>query len=162
MTDPDFAHLAALHTLGDDPVPPIVLELAGERRADLVWRNELGGLTFRIDDRYLKWNPRRTGVDLERERVRLEWISLATRRRALASGADDEAQWLLTAAVPGETVIGDTWRSPPAAGDPGHRHRPARHRRHPDRRRPGPLDVGGLGGSHPRLARPPARSNTNR
>ena len=112
MTDPDFAHLAALHTLGDDPVPPIVLELAGERPADLVWRNELGGLTFRIGDRYLKWNPRRTGIDLDRERVRLEWISARhPAPRVLASGADDEAQWLLTAAVPGETAVGDTWRA---------------------------------------------------
>ena len=112
MTDPDFAHLAALHTLGDDPVPPIVLELAGGRPADLVWRNELGGLTFRIDDRYVKWNPRRTGIDLERERVRLEWISARhPAPRVLASGADEEAQWLLTAAVPGETAVGDTWRA---------------------------------------------------
>ena len=112
MTDPDFAHLAALHTLGDDPVPPIVLELAGQRPVDLVWRNELGGLTFRIDDRYLKWNPRRTGLDLERERVRLEWLSdRHPAPRVLGSGADDEAQWLLTAAVPGETAVGDTWRA---------------------------------------------------
>ena len=112
MTDPDFSHLATLHTLGDDPVPPIVVELAGGRAVELVWRNELGGLTFRIDDRYLKWNPRRTGVDLERERVRLEWISDRHPRRASSPPAsDDEAQWLLTAAVPGETAVGDTWRA---------------------------------------------------
>jgi kanamycin kinase len=112
MTDPDFAHLAALHTQGDDPLPSIVLELAGERAADLVWRNELGGLTFRIDDRYLKWNPRRTDIDLERERVRLEWLSdRHPAPRVLASGADDEAQWLLTAAVPGGTAVGDRWRA---------------------------------------------------
>ena len=112
MTDPDFAHLAALHTLGDDPVPRIVAELAGGRPVDLVWRNELGGLTFRIGDQYLKWNPRRTGVDLDRERVRLEWISHRhPAPRVLASGADAEAQWLLTAAVPGQTAVGDTWRA---------------------------------------------------
>jgi kanamycin kinase len=45
------------------------------REPELVWRNELDGLTFRIGDRYLKWNPPSTGIDLERERVRLEWIS---------------------------------------------------------------------------------------
>ena len=102
MTEPDFSALAELHTLGDDPVPGVVVDLAAGRHADLVWRNELGGLTFRIDDRYVKWNPRRTGIDLELERRRLDWIS---RRHpapeVVDSGSDDEAQWLVTAAVPG-------------------------------------------------------------
>ena len=75
MTAPDFAALAAQHTLGDDPVPDVVLEIGAGRRAQLTWRNELGGLTFRIDDTFVKWNPRRTGVDLDRERRRLEWIA---------------------------------------------------------------------------------------
>lgn len=78
-----------------------------------MWRNDLGGSTFRLgDDRYVKWNPFATGIDLERERVRLEWIS--TRHPApkvLAWGADEQAQWLVTAAVPGETAVGDTWRA---------------------------------------------------
>jgi kanamycin kinase len=112
MTDPDFARLAALHTLGEDPVPHIVTEIAGGCTIDLVWRNELGGLTFRLADQFVKWNPRRTGIDLERERVRLAWIS--ERHPApyvIDWGADDEAQWLLTAAVPGECAVGDTWRA---------------------------------------------------
>lgn len=112
MTDPDFSHLAALHALGDDAVPEIVVELADDGPVEFVWRNDLGGLTFRIGDQYLKWNPRRTGIDLERERVRLEWLS---RRhpapRVIASGSDDGAQWLLTAALPGESAVGDTWRA---------------------------------------------------
>ena len=68
MTAPDFAGLAAQHALGDDPVPEAVLELAAGRPAELVWRNELGGLTFRMGDEFVKWNPRRTGVDLALER----------------------------------------------------------------------------------------------
>ena len=110
MAEDDFAHLADLHTLGDDPVPPVVLDLAAGAEVELVWRNELGGLTFRFSDRYLKWNPRRTGIDLQREVARLGWIS---RRhpapKVIHSGSDDEAQWLLTAAVPGEPAVGDTW-----------------------------------------------------
>lgn len=112
MADSDFSHLAAAHRIGDDAVPEVVLRLAGGRRAELVWRNELGGLTFRIGDEYVKWNPRHTGIDLERERVRLEWLS--GRHPApvvLDWRSDDEAQWLLTAAVPGECAVGDTWRA---------------------------------------------------
>ena len=65
-SDPDFSDLAAFHTLGDDRVPLVVLALAGRDDPELVWRNELGGLTFRIGERYVKWNPCRTGIDLER------------------------------------------------------------------------------------------------
>ncbi|MDQ4039726.1 MAG: phosphotransferase [Actinomycetota bacterium] len=112
MTDADFSHLAALHRLGDESVPQVVQDLATGHAADLVWRNELGGLTFRIEDRFVKWNPRGTGIDLDRERVRLEWISARhPAPRVLASAADDEAQWLVTAAVPGESAVGDTWRA---------------------------------------------------
>ena len=112
MTEPDFSHLGALHALGEDSVPEVVVKLAGDRPADLIWRNELGGLTFRIDDQFLKWNPRHTGIDLERERVRLTWLSdRHPSPRVIASGSDDEAQWLLTAALPGECAVGDTWRA---------------------------------------------------
>jgi kanamycin kinase len=112
VIDPDFSHLALQHTLGDDPVPAVVVELAGGRPADLVWRNDLGGLTFRIGEHFLKWNPRRTGIDLERERVRLEWIALRhPAPRVVDAGSDDEAQWILTEAVPGEPAVGDAWRA---------------------------------------------------
>ena len=70
----DFSRLASLHTLGDEPIPAVVLEVAAGADVELVG-NELGGLTFRFDDHYVKWSPRRTGIDLERERYRLRWIS---------------------------------------------------------------------------------------
>jgi kanamycin kinase len=112
VTAPDVAALAAQYTLGADPVPAVVLELAAGQPAELAWRNELGGLTFRIGDAFVKWNPHRTGVDLELERVRLEW--LADRHpapRVLSSGGDAEAQWLVTAAMRGESAVGDRWRA---------------------------------------------------
>lgn len=113
MTDEtEFAHLAQLHALGEDPIPPVVSEIAGEDEPDLVWRNELGGLTFQIGSRFVKWNPRRTGIDLERERERLEWIE--TRHpapRVLSYGASEDAQWLVTAALPGVCAVGDEWRA---------------------------------------------------
>lgn len=109
---PDSAALAAQHSLGDDPVPTVVLELAGRTQPELAWRNDLGGLTFRIGDRYVKWNPRRTGVDLRRERDRLDWlIGRHPAPRVLEWGEDDEAQWLITAALPGGCAVGDVWRA---------------------------------------------------
>jgi kanamycin kinase len=112
VDEPDFSHLAALHDLGDDPIPQVVLDIAAGHRVELVWRNDLGGLTFGFDDRFVKWNPLTTGIDLDRERVRLEWI--APRHPApfvIASGADETAQWLVTAALPGDCAVGDTWRA---------------------------------------------------
>ena len=93
-------------------VPRIVRDLAGEQRPELVWRNDLDGLTFRIGDRYLKWNPRSTGIDLDRERLRLDWL---TGRHPAPSvvdhGTDGDAQWLLTASIPGGMAVGDEWRA---------------------------------------------------
>lgn len=112
MVEPDFSHLAELHELGDDPIPGVVLDIAAGGEVELVWRNELGGLTFRLGDRFMKWNPTSTGIDLDRERVRLEWIS--PRHPApfvVASGADNTAQWLVTGALPGTSAVGDTWRA---------------------------------------------------
>ena len=112
MTEPDFAELALLHTLGDDPIPEMVQELAGDLPADLVWRNDLGGLTFRVGDRFVKWNPRRTRIDLDHERVRIDWISSRhPAPRVLAYGSDDEAQWLVTEELPGDSAVGDVWRA---------------------------------------------------
>jgi kanamycin kinase len=112
MNDPVPPRSASFHTLGSDPVPSAVVEIADGRSIELVWRNELGGLTFRIDDQFLKWNPRRTGLDLERERIRLSW--LAGRHpapRVLQWGSDDESQWFVSVALPGEHAVGDTWRA---------------------------------------------------
>jgi len=112
MVESDFSDLAAFHQLGEDPIPDVVVELAAGQDLELEWRNELGGLTFAFADRFVKWNPRTTGIDLERERVRLEWI--APRHpapRVIASGADETAQWLITAALPGEPAVGDSWRA---------------------------------------------------
>jgi len=107
-----FAHLAALHSLGDQAIPDIVLRIAGSSIPELVWRNDLGGLTFRLDDRFVKWNPRGTGIDLDRERRRLEWISgRHPAPRVLSFGEDAAAQWLVTAALPGDCAVGDAWRA---------------------------------------------------
>lgn len=108
----DFSHLAELHHLGDDPVPQVVVDLAGDDLAELVWRNELRGLTFKVGDQFVKWNPHSSGIDLDRERVRLQWISgLHPAPEVVAFGSDDEAQWLITKALQGDCAVGDEWRA---------------------------------------------------
>jgi kanamycin kinase len=60
----------------------------------------------------VKWNPRRTGIDLSRERRRLDW--LAGRHpapRVVGYGADEDAEWLATEALPGGLAVGDRWRA---------------------------------------------------
>ncbi len=112
MADPDFSELKDLHKLGDEPIPGVVLEYSDGSEVELVWRNDLGGLTFGFADRFVKWNPRTTGIDLDRERVRLEWLSpLHPAPRVIDFGADETAQWLMTAALPGTHAVGDTWRA---------------------------------------------------
>ncbi len=112
MSDPDVARLASSHTMDGLTMPPIVHAIAGELEPELVWRNELGGLTFRIGDRFLKWNPRSTGIDLERESVRLEWlVDRHPAPRVVDHGGDGDSQWLLTDGVLGESAVGDAWRA---------------------------------------------------
>jgi len=98
--------------LGDAVVPEIVNRLAGGAGAEFVWRSQVGGLTFRCGDRYVKWYPTSSQIDLRRERVRLDWIS--TRHpapRVVDFGADTGGQWLVTEALPGGYAVGPRWQS---------------------------------------------------
>ena len=109
-----FALYAAQHTMHGLEMPHVVRDLAAAAGVDaeLAWRNELDGLTFRLGDRFLKWNPRTTGVDLDRERRRLGWLDgRHPAPRVVGWGEDAEAQWLLTEALPGGSAVGDEWRA---------------------------------------------------
>lgn len=112
MSDPPFVDLACQHTLSGLAVPRIARELACGREPELAWRNDLGGLVFRVGAGYLKWNPRSTGIELDRERIRLGWISARhPAPRVIDHGVDGDAQWLLTGALPGGPAVGDQWRA---------------------------------------------------
>lgn len=111
MEEPTSSSRGFRHPVRDDPVPPVVAALADGERIEAIWRNELGGLTYRIGDRVVKWNPRRTGIDLDRERERLDWLhGRHPVPIVIASGADHEAQWFVTEALPGESVVVDAWQ----------------------------------------------------
>ncbi|AXQ27976.1 aminoglycoside 3'-phosphotransferase [Solimonas sp. K1W22B-7] len=97
-----------------DSAPAVVSRLAVGGKLRLVWTNERGGMTFSAGNHFIKWNPYSTGLDLEAERLRLAWaIRWHPVPKVLAWGADDEAQWLVTSALPGEGAVTEAWIAQP-------------------------------------------------
>ncbi len=92
----------------DVAVPRAVQLLAGREPVTPVWRDELGGLTFRLGaDRYVKWVPHGTPeLDLAAEAARLAWAAPFTPvPRVLDGGSDDDGAWLATAALRGRSAV---------------------------------------------------------
>lgn len=114
---------------GDDVVvPDVVRKLAGDAGVEPVWRNELGGLTFRlrgfstgVPDRFAKWQPlegltdgQLVDVDLEAEAERLLWASGRVPVPAVVEyGHDRQAAWLVTEALDGIAAYDPRWRGTP-------------------------------------------------
>ena len=95
------------------PVPAVVRRLLGPG-ATPVWRNELGGLTYRTAGLVAKWQPAGR-LDLRQEAERLMWASRhAAVPVPLEAGADDDGSWLLTAALPGRSAVDPRWLADPA------------------------------------------------
>lgn len=108
---------ARFRTLPPGERPARVVDLLRESAPpELVWRNELGGQTWRLGDRYLKWSPGAAGIDLRREAVRLRWLDgRHPVPRVLDEGVDEDGRWLLTEAIPAESAVADRWRAEPEA-----------------------------------------------
>jgi aminoglycoside phosphotransferase len=105
--------------LRDVHVPSAVAEVAAGQPVQPVWENELGGLTFRLGTgagcRFVKWAPADSGADLGREADRLTWAGRhVTVPRVLGCGADEEGAWLVTAGLPGDSAVGERWKTDPA------------------------------------------------
>lgn len=97
-------------------VPAWVAELAGGAPVTPVWRNGLGGLTFRFGrgEEYLK--VQRPGLDWDPDAdvARLNWLKgIVPVPRVLASGEHEDQRWLLTAGLPGRTAVHRIWRERP-------------------------------------------------
>jgi kanamycin kinase len=89
----------------DTPVPTLVRSCTGRAPLEAVWRNELGGLTYRDGERYLKWSPA-GGPDLELERDRLAWAARFHPVPEVLDLVDDGmAQLLITRALPGGSAV---------------------------------------------------------
>jgi kanamycin kinase len=103
----------------DAVLPESLRPVAAGAAVDVVWRNELGGLTFELDGadgrRFVKWAPVGSGLDLTAEIARLRWLTGRTPApRVLSTGADDFGAWMVTSPVPGESAVSDRWRAQPA------------------------------------------------
>jgi kanamycin kinase len=102
----------------DTPVPAVVARIAGQRPVRPVWRNEADGVTFEIgadpERVFAKWQPHSPLVDLAQEAERLAWAGPYLRvPSVLECGADGDAQWLVTAAVPGRSAVDPRWLADP-------------------------------------------------
>ncbi|MEV4567808.1 aminoglycoside 3'-phosphotransferase [Nonomuraea sp. NPDC049419] len=98
--------------------PAVIAALAGDDTVTLVWRNELGGLTYRLDGarvRYAKWVAAGTPeIDLTAEAERLTWASRwVAVPPVLEHGTSPGEEWLVTAAVPGVSAVAERWRAEP-------------------------------------------------
>lgn len=95
---------------------PALVRAFAERLDDVVWANEIGGYTFVAGDRFLKWNPLGSGVDLEDERARLSWARAVGHPvpEVLDLARDDDGQLLVTRALAGSGAVTGEWLDRPA------------------------------------------------
>lgn len=95
--------------------PQRVSDLAGADEIRLVWRNELGGRTFRAQgaagQRFIKWQPtaglsaaRLGDVDLVREAEKLRWADrYVPVPRVIDCGVGPDGSWLVTDGIEATT-----------------------------------------------------------
>ena len=96
-------------------VPDRVRHLAAGAALTPVWRNAIGGLTFRTDDgRYIKWGPHDPEATMRDEAERMRWArTWITVPDVIAQGQDEAHEWLVTAALPGHSAVDPRWASSP-------------------------------------------------
>jgi len=97
-------------------LPELVLEYArqaGHGGLSSVWLNQLGGLTYRSAEVYLKWSP--AGVDLTPEFERLEWASTWHPVPEVVDFVDaaERGQLLVTRALRGRSAVDERWQREP-------------------------------------------------
>lgn len=111
--------------LAGPPRSPVTLstsltELVAGRAYEVVWVNQVGGLTLRIGrgpaSMYVKWLPAASGGDVSGELERLAWASAYTPvPRVLNRGHDDEGSWFVTEAIDAQNAVSPRWRRSPDA-----------------------------------------------
>lgn len=102
----------------DIPLPAAFAGLHGVFRP--VWRNELGGLTFRgslgAERVYVKWAPSGVGLDLAAERDRMLWAIAYTPVPIVLEYRDTpDGELLVTRAIAAENAVSPRWLTDPTA-----------------------------------------------
>lgn len=97
-------------------VPEQVRLLASGASLLPVWLNNIGGLTFRTDDgRYIKYGPLHDEASMRNEAERMRWAASWIRvPDVIEQGQGDEHEWLVTAAIDGESAVNPRWIAEPA------------------------------------------------
>lgn len=100
---------------GPVEIPQRVSDLARGARLTPVWRNGIGGLTFRTDDgRYIKWGPLDLEASMRDEAERMRWARRwITVPEVLDQGEDDAEEWFVTVALPARSAVDPRWAEHP-------------------------------------------------
>jgi kanamycin kinase len=95
-------------------VPDVVSGVAAGRPVAAVWLNELGGVTFSVDDdaEFIKVYPDIHAALLVAEAERMQW---ATQFVAVPQVLSSGPGWLHTAGLPGRSAVDPYWVARPAA-----------------------------------------------
>ena len=100
-------------------VPTRVRSIAGGDDIEAVWRNQLGGVSFRLThahggERFVKWST--DGDALAAEADRLDWASSrAAVPTVLDHGNDATGAWLVTRGIPALSAVEPRWLADPTA-----------------------------------------------
>lgn len=100
-------------------MPDTVRALIAGQPYEVVWRNELGGLTFKVlvnngVHQFIKWSPAGSGIDLSDEIARLTWAAPWVRvPKVIDSGSDPDGAWMITAGLPGDSAVDPRWLADP-------------------------------------------------
>ena len=122
MTAPDLARLPH-QELADVLVPALVTRLADGRTVEPVWRNEIGGVTFRLGSGtsvdYVKVGPPHPEHSPASDAERLAWVgTYVVAPVPLGWGIDDGLAWLLTRGIPGDSAVSPARRAQPELAVP--------------------------------------------
>ncbi|ERG62934.1 hypothetical protein L332_00450 [Agrococcus pavilionensis RW1] len=103
-------------------VPAAIAAVAGDAPLELVWRNEQGGVTARIERPggavFAKWNPAGSIESLRAEAERMRWLARVGSvpvPRVLAERSVAAGELLVTAAIPAVSIVSPAGRRSPAA-----------------------------------------------
>jgi kanamycin kinase len=103
---------------GPVELPEVLSSRAYGEVLNVVWQNELGGLTARVlgerGELYVKWVPATSGLDIAGEVERIGWAKGFTPVvDVIDSGADQRGAWMVSLSIDAENLVAPRWRAEP-------------------------------------------------